>query len=168
MKRLLPILIATVLAAPLRAQPANTAGLDLDSVTVNERTESVIRGALRYLASKQSANGSWAASDGERQELAMTGYVLVAFMAAGHLPDEGEFGRNVTAGMNFILSTVRADGTMQPNGHYMYGHGIASIALAELYGQTKDPRIRPKLELVIKLIVNCQNDRGGWRYQPRV
>lgn len=169
--------LALALAAlPLRAADApprtphkdSTAGLGQDLVTVDEETDRIIKGALRYLASKQNGNGSWAASDGDRQETAMTGYVLVAFLACGHLPDEGEYGRNVTAGMNFLLSSVRADGTFQPTGHYMYGHGVASIALAEIYGQTRDPRIRPKLEAVIRLIINCQNEEGGWRYNPRV
>ena len=135
---------------------------------MDDRTEQTIRAALKYLSSKRNGNGSWATGEGDRQELAMTGYVIMAYLAAGQLPDEGEFGKDVTAGMNFLLNTVRPDGTMQPNGHYMYGHGIASIALAELYGQTKDPRIRPKLELVIRLIINSQNQKGGWRYQPRI
>ena len=49
----------------------------------------------------------------------------------------------------------------------MYGHGIATIALGELYGMSRDPRIKPKLESAIHLIENCQNDQGGWRYAPR-
>ena len=139
------------------------AGNGQERITVDEKTENVIRGALKYLASKQNTNGSWAASDGERQDVAMTGYVLVTFLSAGHLPDEGEHGKTVTAGVNFLLNNVRADGTFQPIGHYMYGHGIASIALAEVYGQTKDPRVRPKLEQVIRTIITSQNYRSEER-----
>ncbi len=148
-------------AAEKGAQP----GLGQDSVTVDPQTEEIIRGALRYLASKQTVNGSWQ-TGGENQTLAMTGYTLIGFLAAGQLPDEGEFGKNVTAGMQFILNSVRTDGTMGSYGHYMYGHGIASIALAEIYGQTRDPRVRQKLDQIIKLIIRCQNHEGGWRYMP--
>src|SRR5689334_5485493 len=98
------------------------AGTGQERVTVDDKTEQVIRGALKYLASKQNSNGSWTASDGERQEVAMTGYVLITFLSCGHLPDEGEHGKTVTAGVNFLLNNVRADGTFQPIGHYMYGH----------------------------------------------
>ena len=49
----------------------------------------------------------------------------------------------------------------------MYGHGIGTIALAELFGQTRDQTLRPKLEKAVKLIVSCQNPAGGWRYAPR-
>jgi len=169
----LSLISATILlaAAAIGYGAADTplprlAGTGQEVVTIDEKTEAVIRGALRYLASRQNANGSWHA-DGERQELAMTGYVLMAFLAAGQLPDEGEFGRHVASGVQFILNTVRPDGTMQPNANYMYGHGIATIALAEVYGQTRDPRIRQKLEMVVRLIVQCQNHEGGWRYMPR-
>jgi len=50
----------------------------------------------------------------------------------------------------------------------MYGHGIASIALAELYGQTRSATMRVKFERAIKLIIACQNTEGGWRYRPIV
>ncbi|MDQ3624906.1 MAG: hypothetical protein M3463_20905, partial [Verrucomicrobiota bacterium] len=54
---------------------------------------------------------------------------------------------------------------------YMYNHGIATIALAELYGQTRSPAIRTKLERLVRLIVTTQSERGehhgGWRYRPR-
>ncbi|MGA2496842.1 MAG: prenyltransferase/squalene oxidase repeat-containing protein, partial [Tepidisphaeraceae bacterium] len=75
---------------------------------------------------------------------------------------------NVTAGVNFLLGAIKPDGFISyGGGTNMYGHGIASIALAEVYGQTRDVRIRPKLEAAIKLIISCQNDQGGWRYAPR-
>lgn len=140
-----------------------------DTVVVDEKTDVVIKGALKYLASKQLPNGAWHVSEEEqRQPVAMAGYVLMAFLAAGQLPGEGEFGKNVTAGMQYLLDATAPDGIMgnRNNAQYMYGHGIASIALAELYGQTRSPALRPKLEKVIKLIIASQNQEGGWRYKP--
>jgi len=179
--RLLTVIVLLVVVTPgafLHAQGTgkdpgtpSQAGLGQDKVVVDEKTEAVIRGALKWLASKQNGNGSWSATDGGRFEVAMTGYTLMAFLAAGQLPEEGEYGKNVTAGMTFLLNTIKGDGVIQASGssgnEIMYGHGIATIALAELYGQTKDPRIKPKLESAVRLIINCQNNQGGWRYQPR-
>ncbi len=142
------------------------AGLGQERVKVDPATEAIIRGALKWLASKQTGNGSWVSGDGERHEVAMTGYVVIAFMAAGHLPDEGEYGNQVARGVSFLLAAVKPNGFIQYNNTNMYGHGIASIALAEAYGQTKDARIKPNLERAIKLIVDCQNKEGGWRYSP--
>ena len=48
----------------------------------------------------------------------------------------------------------------------MYGHGFATLFLAEVYGMHPDPDLRQKLVKAVKLIINTQNDEGGWRYQP--
>ncbi|MGA2500260.1 MAG: hypothetical protein ABSH20_21170, partial [Tepidisphaeraceae bacterium] len=77
------------------AEPANVpdrgsgAGLGQERVVVDPAAENAIRGSLKYMASKQNGNGSWSASDGEKHEVAMTGYVLMAFLVCGQLPDEG-------------------------------------------------------------------------------
>ena len=146
-----------------------------DPVTVDAPTEEVLRGALRWLASKQNVNGSWNAGDTRRGDhpVAMTGYVLMAFMATGNLPDEGEYAKQAKAGLDFLLDSIGADGTYRgvDGSKYMYNHGIATIALGELYGQSRSPVIREKLQRAIRLIVTTQSDRdrnkGGWRYQPR-
>ena len=146
-----------------------------DAVVVDAATEQIITGGLRWLASKQQANGSWSASDGRRDEhaVAMTAYVLLAYMAAGNLPEQGEFARVVKGGTDFLLDGIGPDGQFRgvDGGKYMYNHGIASIALAELYGETRNPAMREKLQRVIQLIITSQSDkgqhRGGWRYQPR-
>ena len=74
----------------------------------------------------------------------------------------------VCPGFKFILSSVRADGLIAaPTGESnMYDHGIGAIVLAELYGQSKAPAFRPKLERAIALITRVQNKDGGWRYRP--
>ena len=43
--------------------------------------------------------------------MAITGYVLLAFMAAGNLPEEGDYARQVNAGMQFLLDSLQPDGT---------------------------------------------------------
>ena len=139
--------------------------------TLDPGTEAVIRGSLNYLASKQLPNGAWGSTgDEKRHPVAITGYVLMAFQSAGQLPEEGEHSKTVRAGLQYLLDSVAPDGIIgdRNDGQYMYGHGIASIAMAELYGQTHAPAMRPKLERVIKLIVACQHPEGGWRYRPMV
>ena len=146
-----------------------------DTVVVDSATEQIIGGGLRWLAGKQLANGSWSASESRRDEhaVAMTGYVLMAYMAAGNLPEQGEFAKQVSGGMNFLLEAIGTDGVFRgvDGGKYMYNHGIASIALAELYGETRNPGMREKLQRVIQVIISSQSTedrhRGGWRYQPR-
>ena len=165
-------LLLVVVAFPFQsraAAPAGREGERKDKVVVDEKSEQVIKGALKWLASKQLPNGAWGSTgDEQRYPIAMTGYALMAFQAGGHLPGEGEHGKNVTAGMQFLLDQISPEGMIgnRNAGQYMYGHGIASIALAELYGQTRSPAMRPKLEKVIRIIVASQNREGGWRYRP--
>jgi len=157
---------------PTRADPAPDAPpaprVAQDTVQVDARTEQTIRGALRYLAEKQQPNGSFVAD--QNHQAALSAYALMAFMAAGEVPGEGEFGSAVKKGEDFLLDCCRPDGYIAaPTGeNNMYGHGIATICLAEMYGESPNPALRPKLERAIKLIVSCQNAQGGWRYPPKI
>lgn len=169
------MLAGVSLAAPTPAAPAAAPATApaVDTVVVDARTEQIIKGALKYLAAKQTPNGSWTSPNGEHP-VAVTGYTLMAMLATGNLPNEGEYGKNVTSGVGFLLKCVRQDGYITSEGaaagkkgSNMYDHGIGTIALAEVYGQTQDPRVREKLALAIKLIISAQNKAGGWRYQPR-
>ena len=155
--------------APPGGDPA-VSGTDASGlIVVDAPTESVLKGAIRFLASKQLPNGSWGITDFERRHpVAMTGYTLMAFLAAGHLPGEGEEWKVARAGLQYLLDTAKPDGTFGDRslGQYMYNHGIATIALAELYGQTQAADIKPKLDRAIRLIITSQNPEGGWRYRP--
>jgi len=159
-------------AAP--GAPAATAAAATDTVVVDQKTDDTIKGALRYLASKQTPTGAWTSPGGEHP-IAVTGYTVMSYMATGNLPGEGEYGKIVNNGVNFLLSCARPDGYITSaefvhagrKGSNMYDHGIATIALAEVYGQTQDPKVREKLAQSIKLIISCQNQEGGWRYTPR-
>jgi len=143
-----------------------------DTVQVDKTTEAVINGALKYLASQQLADGSWTGDKSSPQSdkwaVAMTAYVMMAFMANGNLPDAGPYARQVRDGMQFLLDSVQADGTFHTGdpSHYMYTHGLGTMVLAELYGETQSPLIKPKLQHLVLLIVHGQNPEGGWRYQP--
>ena len=48
----------------------------------------------------------------------------------------------------------------------MYSHGFGTLFLAEAYGMTHRPEIREKLRKAVQLIIDTQNNEGGWRYQP--
>ncbi len=133
----LAIIIIAVSVSTASAQVALPGGspkarLD-DPVKVDPSTEKVIRSALSYLASKQAPNGAWLGESGEevRYPIAITAYSLMAFQAAGHLPGEGEFGKNVTLAVRYLLSEIDDQGLIgdENSGQYMYFHGIASIAL---------------------------------------
>src|SRR5437899_2619995 len=96
---------ALVLSAVFSTTQAQTASRDVPEV--DAQTEAIINGALKWLASKQGANGAWSIAPGvQGHPVAMTGYALMAFMACGQLPSEGEHARTVAAGMQYLLEAT--------------------------------------------------------------
>jgi hypothetical protein len=55
-----------------------------------------------------------------------------------------------------------------PAMQHFYSHGQATIAVCEIYGMTRDPRLLPAAERAVRYCVNSQFPDGGWRYEfPR-
>ena len=83
----------------------------------------------------------------------------------------GPFGQNVDRCVDFILANTQESGFINVSNASshgpMYGHGFATLFLAECYGMTMRSDIREKLTKAVNLIVNTQNSEGGWRYQPQ-
>jgi hypothetical protein len=137
-----------------------------DTAKIDEATRKATAQALQWLAGKQNADGSWSESRFPHNT-AITSFALLAFMSQGHLPGQGQFGPEVAKGSKFLLASGNADGYLIGTriGN-MYCHGMATLALAELWGMTADDEIKPVLAKAVELIVRSQNREGGWRYDP--
>jgi hypothetical protein len=129
-----------------------------------------IERGLALLASRQDDDGSFH-SGGYSRNVAICGLAGMAFMSGGSTPGRGPHGRNVERCIDFILANTQESGFINiPNASShgpMYGHGFATLFLAEAYGMTMRADIRDKLTKAVHLIVNTQNNEGGWRYQPQ-
>ena len=129
--------------------------------------EAVSRG-LEHLAALQNADGSF----GRGRFVDNAGIAAlcgIAFLADGHMPGRGRYGEVVRRALEHILSKVTETGLIAGDGGHgpMYGHGFATLFLGEVYGMTpEDARVRDALERAVELIVNSQNEEGGWRYNP--
>lgn len=95
----------------------------------------------------------------------------LAFMCGGHVPGEGEYGKAVDLAVEYILKNVRETGYIEVRNagvnENMYGHGFSMLFLSQAYGMTQRPEIGEKLRKAVGLTCECQNNQGGWRYQPR-
>jgi len=67
-----------------------------------------------------------------------------------------------------VLRSARPSGYIAVGNSNMYNHGLSSLMLAEVLGETGSQEVRDTLQKAVDLIVNTQNRRGGWRYQPRI
>jgi hypothetical protein len=152
-----------------------------------DRTDDAVEGALRWLAERQNrtgdAKGSWNAvlgfkiNDGYRPDplhqppgglphLGVTALAGMAFLAGGHLPNEGPYGEVVKDALDFVLSSVHDDGYITRNGSRMYSHAFSLLFLAEVYGMTGNPILRDRLDRAVEFTYKSQNALGGWRYAP--
>ena len=129
--------------------------------------ESIQRG-LRFLASIQNDDGSFGRGQFSHHA-GITALCGLAFMADGHLPSRGAYGDNVRRALEFVLSSATETGLLAAENSHgpMYGHGFATLFLGEIYGMnSEDARVRDTLTRAIDLIINSQNQEGGWRYNP--
>ena len=132
-----------------------------------ELTRAVDKG-LAFLAAEQADNGSFG-SRRFSEHVGITGLSCMAFMSAGHQPGRGEYGHVVQRGLDFVVANAQETGLIAADASHgpMYGHGFATLFLAEVYGQVGDGRVRDALSKAVRLIVSTQNHEGGWRYHPR-
>lgn len=144
---------------------------------VTARADQAINRGLSYLAAQQHTDGSF----GTRRyvgNVAVTSLGALAFMSGGHQPGRGKYGRQVLNALRYVLRQENVTGRQPGYLHRprrqshgpMYGHGFATLFLAEAYGMVHDATIRDelrkKLRRAVRLIVDSQNREGGWRYNP--
>ncbi|MCS7046550.1 MAG: terpene cyclase/mutase family protein, partial [Gemmataceae bacterium] len=142
---------------------------------ITPATQEAIDAGLAYLARQQHNDGSFGTNNNVGN-VAITSLAGLAFMAGGHQPGRGRYGANVTRAVQNILShespTTRGYFTNPRNPVHgpMYGHGFATLFLAEAHGMVNDPQLREQLRGALgratQLLIHTQNDLGGWRYQP--
>ncbi|HEB53857.1 MAG TPA: hypothetical protein ENI87_11445 [bacterium] len=134
-----------------------------------------MRDGLRYLARIQNRDGSW----GNRREfdgkygfvyVGKTALCVLAFLGAGHTPASGtEYSEVVQRAIAHLLALQDED-TGAFGRSSCYGHGIATYAIAECYGLTRDRALLRPLEDGLTWILANQGprrdarNRGGWGY----
>jgi hypothetical protein len=145
---------------------------------IDAQTRQAIEQGLRFLVRTQNEDGSWSSDAGHKvnddyvvarrdvPHVGVTALAVLAFLAAGHVPGRGPYGAAVDRAVSFVLGNVREDGYVAANETRMYEHAFATLALAEVYGMSRAPALRERLQSAVEFTVRCQNATGGWRYQP--
>jgi hypothetical protein len=148
---------------------------------ITPAAQNAIDRGLAYLEGQQHADGSFGTVT-HIGNVAITSICGLAFMAGGHQPGRGRYGRVVTRALEFLVNLEQssmAQGSQPPGYLYnsramqngpMYGHGFGTLFLAEAYGMVQNQqlrdRLRSTLSRAVNLIINTQNGQGGWRYRP--
>jgi Squalene-hopene cyclase C-terminal domain len=142
--------------------------------------QEAIDAGLAYLGQNQHQDGSFG-TGGYEGNVAITSLGALAMMAGGHQPARGKYGKVVSDALEYVLSQEQKNppgflnnaktGAWRQGGHGpMYGHGFGTLFLAEVYGMVQNKEVRERLHDTLKraveLIINTQNNKGGWRYKP--
>ncbi len=146
-------------------------------------SEDAVERGLAWLASTQSADGHWSIKEfpGDtppkirdetfKADSAATGLALLAYLGAGYTHQSGKYQDVVDRGVKWLLQHQKPDGDLfadELEFVWLYSHGMASIALCEAYGMTKDAALKDPAQKALNFIVASQHPEfGGWRYRPR-
>ena len=130
-------------------------------------TEGAVLKALRWLKKTQQSNGSWNPSP-----ISNTGLAILAFLAHGETPSSKEFGNTVQRAMQFLIDSLCKK--KDKNGKDVvsfkgtdgneYATLIATYALCEAYGMTRNPNTKIVAMQTLQRIVDGQGPTGGWDY----
>jgi hypothetical protein len=160
-----------------RREPAKSALLAMYGG--NEKTESAVAAGLDWLVRHQNPDGSWnlgplyrrqckdstCTGHGQTQsDAAATALALLPLLAA----DDKSHVAAVRKGLAWLLTHQKRNGDLSAGAEQqMYSHGLATIAMCEGFGMTRDPKFGRAAQLAIKSIEAVQNKTtGGWRYKP--
>lgn len=167
---------APIIGTALQGRQEGTKQILLGKYGGTSGTEGAVAAGLAWLAKYQRSDGSWSLkgpySDGSQFDntAAATAMALLAFQGAGNTHEKGKYRVNVQKGMDFLLRLQDDKGNFFHSGPLhsgLYSQAQCSIAVCELYGMTKDSRLREPAQRAIQYCLEVQDKkRGGWRYIP--
>jgi hypothetical protein len=157
-------------APTVPASPADQLQLD--------RVRAIVSRAHAWLIVQQHSDGSFSVVRHEASKtapVAVTSLAALSLMAAGNLPDRGEYELAVRRAVDWLVDHTRDDGYVTTDADTvsrMHGHGYAVLAMTQAYGTyTRDPaqsaRLRDAIARGVRLIEATQGETGGWYYDPR-
>jgi len=156
-------IVVCLIIGLLASSPAATAEGEWE---VTLQSEQALERGLDWLERNQEAEGNWSSND-----LGLVSLGALAFMAAGHAPGRGRYGRSVERALDYVMRGAKPSGllNMSHQQRDMYNHGLSTFVLGQAHGMTttRDRRLNKVLDRALRLIANTQSEDGGWDYRAR-
>jgi len=151
-------------------------------------TDAAVANALVWLAKHQDDNGRWDAKgfkkhdpvddrcDGpgkQAYDVGVTGLAVLAFLQAGYT-DRGSkqanpYTKTVRQGLRYLIQAQDEQGCFgtRVSQHFLYNHAIATVAICEAYGLTRNPRYKAPAQAAVGFLHQARNPYLAWRYGVR-
>ena len=132
-------------------------------------TEACVMKVLWWLKAHQNSDGSW----GKNYKVANTALAILTYLAHGEYPGslspyKRDFGPTVQMAIDYLIGCMHTGkgGKLMFSGSdgHEYSFLIATYALCEAYGMTKNPNCKDAAHQCLYRIVEGQSSTGGWDY----
>jgi hypothetical protein len=135
----------------------------------DSETEAAVLKVLWWLKSTQDNDGGWMTEKKNASRIANAAFAVLTYLAHGETPASPDFGETVEKAMQFLIECQYVDkgGTVR----FAYGDKneyaflIATYALCETYGMTRNPNARAAAIRGLRRIIDSQSATGGWDYK---
>ena len=174
------------LADQITAPFMGRSGLDRAELVRREggtvQSEKAVEEGLAWIVRHQTADGSWVLNVHEVCQVCpsqrtidartgATGMALLPLLGAGYIHTvQSRHQDAVRRGLEWLVANQRENGDLHVGGSgtsHMYSHAIATMAVCEAYGLSRDPKLREPAQRAIGFIAAAQDEAtGGWRYNP--
>jgi hypothetical protein len=160
-----------VMGVPLAAQAADA---DAETARIMAKYQPKIDKGLEWLAKQQHTDGHWDAQNG-MYPIAMTAMAGMALLSEGSTPHQGKYAKNIEKAVEYLIKKANPGNGLigdvrdqREAQQYMYGHGFATMFLAQVYGEENDEKRREKLKDILtraaEFTGRAQTRLGGWGY----
>ncbi len=130
----------------------------------NAETEAAVARSLQWLSKQQNVAGGFWEFDGSAKgdRIAATGMCLLPFLAAGETHKSAKkYKATVQKGLDYLKAQMKPNGLLNAN---MYSQAIATMALCEAAGMTRDDQVKKAARIAVDYIVAAQANDGSWGY----
>ena len=133
-------------------------------------TEITVMKVLWWLKAHQNTDGSW----GGGNKIANTALAILTYLAHGEFPGSDspyrrDFGPVVQQAVDYLVGNMTVGGDNVPrfrgSDGNEYSFLLATYALCETYGMTRNPNCKEAAERCLSRIVQNQSSTGGWDYK---
>ncbi len=133
---------------------------------ITPQTQAAIEHGLKWLVSQQMKDGGFGRQGSYARNVGVCALAGTAFLAYRGMT--GAYRRSIQECMRYLLGRAQENGFIveaEVRTHAtLYGHGFATMFLGQVFGESFDPNVRAKLKAATQLILDLQNEQGGWCY----